>query len=116
MHRAGRMMPVWNVRSRGTDRRLVRKSSGPEVSRLLLPDKRNRRSIERSGQAQRAASNRGQLNENAQSNQQDLIGEMEADGQQKTPRSPEFLVRADCRARKIGKVQCGEGCPELLTV
>ncbi len=40
--RPGLPRPVRIVRRRGTDRRLVRESSGPEVSRLLLPEESNR--------------------------------------------------------------------------
>ena len=41
-----------------------------------------------------AASNKGQFNESAQSNQQDLIGEMETNGQQMPARGPGLLVRS----------------------
>jgi hypothetical protein len=77
----------------------------------------NRRKIERPESALRAASCKGQrkLDEKTPSNQQDLIGEMETDGQQKTSPGPGFLGQVDCRPRKIGSGQCYEGCPELLT-
>jgi hypothetical protein len=57
----------------------------------------DRRGIERPEPALRAASCKGQrkLIERTPSNQQDLIGEMETNGQQKISRDPEFLGQAD---------------------
>ena len=62
--------------------------------------------------AVRAASNRGQFNESAQSNQQDLIGEMKTNGQQKLTRGQGLSVQVDCQPRKMGTGQYCEGCLE----
>jgi len=67
------------------------------------------------GPAMRAASNRDRFNEMAQSNQQDAIGEMETNGQQKTARDPGGLVQADCQPRKVRIGQYREGCVALRT-
>ena len=58
----------------------------------------------------RVASNRCQCNESAQSNQQDLIGEMETNGQQMPTHDPGLFVQADCQPREAGMGQCCEGC------
>lgn len=59
-----------------------------------------------------AASSKGQFNENAQSNQQDLIGEMETNRQQKTARGLGMLLGADGHARKRAIGQCCNRCLE----
>ena len=58
----------------------------------------------------RAASSKGRFNESAQSNQQDLIGEMETNRQQKTARGLGMLLGADGHAGKLAIGQCYKGC------
>ena len=60
----------------------------------------------------RAASSKGRFNENAQSNQQELIGEMETDWQQKTARGLGMLLGADGHAGKLTIWQRDKGCLE----
>ena len=59
-----------------------------------------------------AASSKGRFNESAQSNQQDLIGEMETNRQQKTARGLGMLLGADGHAGKLAIGQCCKGCLE----
>ena len=60
--------------------------------------------------AMRAASSKGQFNKSAQSNQQNLIGEMETNGHQETARGPESLQGADNHPGTLFIGQCCEGC------
>jgi hypothetical protein len=54
-----------------------------------------------------------QFNESAQSNQQDLIGEMKTNRQQKASRGSGLFVQADRHPRKAGIGQDREGCRKL---
>ena len=60
----------------------------------------------------RAASSKGRFNESAQSNQEDLIGEMETNRQQKTARGLGMLLGVDGQAGKLAFRQCYKGCLE----
>jgi len=61
----------------------------------------------------RAVSHGGRFNESARSNQQDLIGQVEADRQQKVSRVRGMLPRADDHAAKVairqGERECRQG-------
>jgi hypothetical protein len=60
----------------------------------------------------RAASNTGRLNVSEQSNQQDVIGEMETNRQQKMARRLGMLQGADGRASELAIGRGSEGCLE----
>ena len=62
--------------------------------------------------AMRAAPSRGQFNKRAQSNQQDLIGQMETNRQQQPARGQGALLAADAGQRKPRIEQRGEECLE----
>ena len=64
--------------------------------------------------AMRAASNQGQFNKNAQSNQQDLIDEIEANRRQKPARGEGVLPGASANQRQVGSEQHGNNNLRML--